>query len=612
MIDATSVKPQDRAPLVRIAREHDVFPIAIVLDVDEHTCQKRNVTRQDRQFGPHVVRNHVRLLRQSLRGLEREGFRQVAILRSPEAIDAIRIERTPLWSNRKTETGPFDIIGDAHGCHEELEELLDQLGYLPDAEAGRRHPEGRKVVFLGDLVDRGPDVVGVVNLVRRMVEAGVAFCVPGNHDVKLQRALSGANVQVSHGLADSLAQIEAQPADERAVWREGYMSFIDGLVSHLVLDGGRLVVAHAGMKAEYQGRTSGRVRSFALFGETTGETDEFGLPVRANWASDYRSAAGVVYGHTPVPDAVWLNNTINIDTGCVFGGRLTALRWPERELVSVSARQTYAQPARPLAKPPSESDDTLLRIEDALGKQVITTRLMSNVIVEADRAAAALEVMSRFALDPRWLIYLPPTMSPSETSSQPDYLEYPTEALAYYRSAGVARVVCEEKHMGSRAVFIVCRDPAVARKRFGVSEGEALGACYTRTGRRFFDDDALDRALLDRASAALGAAGYWERFETDWVCMDAELLPWSAKAQGLLREQYAPVATAAQAALDCRHRRDRSGSGAGHRGRRGTCPPADTARERRTLRRRLSRLLLGDAGAGGRARRAIPPARQRG
>jgi protein phosphatase len=550
VIDATSVKPQDRAPLVRIAREHDVFPIAIVLDVDEQICLKRNAARPDRQFGPHVVRNHVRMLRQSLRGLEREGFRQVAILRSPEAIDAIRIERTPLWSNRKDETGPFDIIGDIHGCREELEKLLDQLGYLPNAEVGWRHPDGRKVVFLGDLVDRGLDMVGVVNLVRRMVAARVAWCVPGNHDIKLQRALGGANVQISHGLADSLAQIEALPTEERAAWREGYVSFIDSLVSHLVLDGGRLVVAHAGMKAEYQGRTSGRVRSFALFGETTGETDEFGLPVRANWASDYRGTASVVYGHTPVPDAVWLNNTINIDTGCVFGGRLTALRWPERELVSVPARQTYAQPARPLAKAPSEGDDTLLRIEDALGKQIITTRLMSNVIVESDRAAAALEVMSRFALDPRWLIYLPPTMSPSETASQPDYLEYPTEALAYYRSAGVARVVCEEKHMGSRAILVVCRNPAVARKRFGVTEGEALGACYTRTGRRFFDDDTLDRALLERVSVAVGAAGFWERFETDWVCLDAELLPWSAKAQGLLREQYAPVATAAQTALD--------------------------------------------------------------
>jgi len=550
VIDATSVKPQDRAPLVRIAREHDVFPIAIVLDVDERICIGRNAARPDRQFGPQVVRNHVRMLRQGLRGLEREGFRQVAILRQPEAIEAIRIERTPLWSNRTQETGPFDIIGDVHGCLVELEELLDQLGYLSDAEVGWRHPDGRKAIFLGDLVDRGTDVVGVINLVRRMVAAGVAWCVPGNHDVKLQRALSGANVQISHGLADSLAQIEALPPEERTASREGYLGFVDGLVSHIVLDGGRLVVAHAGMKAEYQGRTSGRVRSFALFGETTGETDEFGLPARANWAAVYRGAASVVYGHTPVPEALWLNNTINIDTGCVFGGKLTALRWPERELVSVRARQTYAQPARPLVKTASEGDDTLLRIEDALGKQVIATRLMSNVIVEADRAAAALEVMSRFALDPRWLIYLPPTMSPSETASQPDYLEYPTEALAYYRSAGVARVVCEEKHMGSRAVLVVCRDPSVARTRFALSEGEALGACYTRTGRRFFDDDALDRALLGRLSAALGAAGFWERFETNWVCLDAELLPWSAKAQGLLREQYAPVATAAQAALD--------------------------------------------------------------
>jgi protein phosphatase len=296
VIDATSVKPQDRAPLVRIAREHDVFPIAIVLDVDEQTCQKRNAARPDRQFGPHVVRNHVRLLRQSLRGLEREGFRQVAILRSPEAIEAIRIERTPLWSNRKTETGPFDIIGDVHGCRDELEELLDQLGYLPDAEAGWRHPGRRKAIFLGDLVDRGLDVIGVVNLVRRMVEADVAYCVPGNHDIKLQRALGGANVQISHGLADSLAQIEALPPEERAAWREGYVSFVDSLVSHLALDGGRLVVAHAGMKAEYQGRTSGRVRSFALYGETTGETDEFGLPVRYPWAGDYRGDAMVLYG----------------------------------------------------------------------------------------------------------------------------------------------------------------------------------------------------------------------------------------------------------------------------------------------------------------------------
>ncbi len=586
VIDATNVKPQDRAELLKIAREHDVLAQAIVLNLPEQLCYERNQARPDRQYGPHVVRNHVRALRQGLRGLEREGFRYVSILNSVEAIDTVTIKRVPIWSDRRGETGPFDIIGDIHGCYDELLELLAQLGYQQDDEAGARHPDGRKVIFLGDLVDRGPRVIETVRLARRMVAAGQAFCVPGNHDMKLLRHLKGHKVQMTHGLPQTVAQLDALAAEERAAWVAEYTAFADGLVAHLVLDGGQLVVAHAGMKEAYQGRASGRVRAFALFGETTGETDEFGLPVRANWAADYRGRATVVYGHTPVPTPGWLNNTINIDTGCVFGGKLTALRWPERELVSVPARQTYAEPVRPLTTAGEQNEDTLLRIEDALGKQIIATRLTGNVIVEADRAAAALEVMSRFALDPRWLIYLPPTMSPSETSTQPGWLEHPAEAFAYYRAQGVPRVVseekhlfhypqdrsnqdeasataapggksttggqyvvCEEKHMGSRAVLVVCRDGAAAHRRFGVSADGPSGVCYTRTGRRFFDDEAVDQALIARASAALSKAGFWERFETDWVCLDAELLPWSAKAQGLIRGQYAPVAAAGEVAL---------------------------------------------------------------
>ncbi len=264
----------------------------------------------------------------------------------------------------------------------------------------------------------------------------------------------------------------------------------------------------------------------------------------------------MVYGHTAVPEPIWLNDTVDIDTGCVFGGRLTALRWPERELVSIAAHQVYHEPIRPLITdtagretPDERGTDTLLRLEDVQGKQHIATRLTGTVIIEADRAAAALEVMSRFALDPRWLIYLPPTMSPSETSSQDGWLEHPAEAFAYYRQQGVGRVVCEEKHMGSRAVLVLCRDAQAAHRRFSVPEDGTPGACYTRTGRRFFDDDALDRELVTRLADALGRSGFWERFETDWVCLDAEILPWNAKARGLLREQYAPVAAAGTTAL---------------------------------------------------------------
>ena len=555
VVDATSVKPQDRAALIRTAREHNVLAVAFVLNIDERTCVERNKSRPDRQLGARVVHNHLQQLHRGMRGLQREGFRHVFILNTPAEVDAVTIERTPLWTDRRADVGPFDIIGDIHGCYDELLELLAQLGYRADADVGMRHPDGRRAIFLGDLVDRGPKIPATVTLVRQMVATGQALCVPGNHDVKLARYLHGKKVQVSHGLAESIAQIEALPEEERASWRRDYLSFADDLISHYVLAGGDLVVAHAGMKEAFQGRASGRVRDFALFGETTGETDEFGLPFRYNWAADYRGRAAVVYGHTPVPAADWLNNTINIDTGCVFGGSLTALRWPERELVSVAAHQTYAQPVRPLASAEGEASgaaqttDTLLRIEDVVGKQLISTRLAGNVIVEENQAAAALEVMSRFALDPRWLIYLPPTMSPSETSRQAGWLEYPSEAFDYYRGQGVPRVVCEEKHMGSRAVVVVCRDTATAARRFGVGDSPAPGACYTRTGRRFFDDDALDVAFLTRLSDALTRAGFWERFATDWVCLDAELLPWSAKAQGLLREQYAPVAAAGQAAL---------------------------------------------------------------
>src|SRR5260370_26614227 len=352
VVDATNVKPQDRAELIRVAREHDVLAVAIVLNLDERVCRERNAARPDRQFGPHVVRTHISALRRNLRGLEREGFRHVDILNSPESVDSARVERTPLWTNRRAESGPFDIVGDVHGCYEELCELLARLGYRADDEAGMRHPDGRWVIFLGDLVDRGPKVVETVRLVRRMVAGGTALCVPGNHDIKLQRHLTGRQGPISPRLADSISQIDALPQDERTAWIHDFCAFADALVSHYELDDGKLVVAHAGMKAAHQGRSSSRVRDFALFGETTGESDDFGLPIRTDWAADYRGKSAVVFGHTPVPQAHWLNNTINIDTGCVFGGQLSALRWPERELVSVPAHQPYTRPARPLSPVP--------------------------------------------------------------------------------------------------------------------------------------------------------------------------------------------------------------------------------------------------------------------
>jgi len=550
-IDATNVQAEARKPLVELAREHDVLPIAIVLKMPEHVCHERNQGRPDRAFGPHVVRNQMIQLRRGLRGLEREGFRYVYVLESPEEIEQAEIERQPLWNNRKSDTGPFDIIGDVHGCYDELIELLNKLGY--DAtEPGRVvPPPGRKAIFLGDLVDRGPNSPGVLRLVMSMVAQGNALCLPGNHDVKLLKKLQGRNVQVAHGLAKTLEQMEGESAE----WRGSVAKFIDTLVGHYVLDGGRLVVAHAGMKQRYIGRASARVREFALYGETTGETDEFGLPVRFNWASEYRGLAHVVYGHTPVPQADWLNRTINIDTGCVFGGSLTALRWPEKEIISVPAKQAYADPGKPFLRPaqssldltPQQQHDDVLDLADVTGKRIVTTGLHHNVTIREENATAALEVMSRFAINPKWLVYLPPTMSPTETTDRPNLLEHPQQAFDYYRNNEVGRVICEEKHMGSRAVVIVCRDDSVARKRFGIRESGA-GTIYTRTGRQFFDG-AIQAELLEIVREAMTAAGFWDEFSSDWFCLDCELMPWSAKAQELLQRQYAAVGSASRASV---------------------------------------------------------------
>lgn len=546
VVDATNVQEEARRPLVALARQFHLLSVAIVFDLPERVCAERNRARPDRTFGPHVIRQQARDLRRSLRRLGREGFRYVHVLDSAEGVDAAIVERTPLWVDRRGDAGPFDIVGDVHGCRDELVALLARLGYATEPPYG--HPQGRRAVFLGDLVDRGPDSSGVLRLVMGMVESGCALCVPGNHDARLLRKLSGRDVRLTHGLAETLAQLDREPPE----WRERVRAFLDGLVSHYVLDGGALVVAHAGLKADMQGRSSGRVREFALYGDTTGETDAYGLPVRLDWAGGYTGRAHVVYGHTPVVEAEWVSRTIDIDTGCVFGGRLSALRWPEREVVSVPAVRTYAEAARPLpgaAEPPSTAPpDDLLDIEDVLGKRIVSTRLKGSVIVREENALAALEVMSRFSVDPRWLVYLPPTMSPCETSARTDLLEHPAEAFSHYRHEGVPRVVCQEKHMGSRAVAVACRDEAAVRRRFGVTGG-VTGTIYTRTGRPFFGDRATENALLSRIRVAMEASGLWAELDTDWVVLDGELMPWSGKAEGLLRTQYAPTGAAARAAL---------------------------------------------------------------
>lgn len=550
VIDALNLRKEDRAKLIQLAKDNYALAAAIVLETPIRKLFDRHDIRTDRNFGKNVLERQYDDFKRSMKSIEREGFSYVHFI-NPE--EEIKIFRQRLWNNKKEERGAFDIIGDIHGCFDELTELLEKLNYKierkSDGHFEIQNPENRRAIFLGDLTDRGNKSPDVLRLVMDMVKSQKAFCICGNHDEKLNKFLMGKNVNLNHGLDKTVQQLESTSKEFRNEVKE----FLNGLIAHYVLDDGKLVVAHGGLPEEMHGRAAAAVRAFCLFGETTGEIDEFGLPVRYNWAKNYKGKAMVIYGHTPIPEIEWLNNTLNIDTGCVFGGKLTALRYPEKEIVSVEAKQVYCEPVRPIQPTKEELSaqqefDDLLDIDIINGKNLIETKFHSKVIIREENAVAALEVMSRFAMNPKWLIYLPPTMSPPETSKLPNFLEHPTEVFNYYVKNGVSQVICEEKHMGSRAIAIVCKEPDVAKKRFGLLHS-SLGTVYTRTGRQFFEQKKTETDFLEMLNKALTESNFWERFNTDWVCLDGELMPWSAKAKALLIKQYAAVGSAATTGL---------------------------------------------------------------
>ncbi|MCK5877823.1 MAG: AAA family ATPase [Candidatus Marithrix sp.] len=339
VIDATNVKSKDRKSLLRLAKKYYVNTIAIIFNLPEEVCQTRKQLRSDRNFGAEIIQRQYNDLQYSLHHLKHEGFKQIIILNSTDEINKSEIKLVPFACNLRHITGPFDIIGDIHGCFDELLILLEKLGYQiqnTNSQYNVIHPQGRKVIFLGDLVDRGPKTPQVLQLVMDMITAGNAFCVKGNHDMKLLRRLTGHGTKLTHGLAESIQQLQTTSI----AFRQQVIEFIEKLPEHYVFDMGKLVVAHAGLPEKLHGRKTGKVFEFALYGKTIGR-NKAGFPIRHNWAADYKGSTIVVYGHTPILNAQWVNNTICIDTGCVFGGELTALRYPEKELVTTAAKSVY-------------------------------------------------------------------------------------------------------------------------------------------------------------------------------------------------------------------------------------------------------------------------------
>lgn len=416
----------------------------------------------------------------------------------------------------------FDLVGDVHGCDDELVALLAALGHPSDP--GLPGPAGRRLVFVGDLVDRGPATPAVLRRVMGLVDSGRALVVAGNHDVRLAEALRGRTVEPGHGLEESLTQL----AGESAAFRARVIDFLESLPAWLVLDDGRLVVAHAGLPEAFHDGRDPAARDLAIHGAYTGDFDDRAMPVRDDWAARYDGAAAVVQGHTPVVEAEWFRGTICLDTGCVCGGRLTALRWPERELVAVPARRAWSgsargalppravatRPVRHPAPPLPPPQDTLARL-----------RARAARLAGGDRAGR-----ERRAWGP-YVVHLPPTMSSCDPGHAGRPLEHPLDAMAHYARQGLRHLVCEEKHTGVRVVAVVCRDGAAARRRFGVRDG-GTGAIHSRVGRAVLGPEA-EAALVAAMRRGADRAGVWEALSADWLCLDGELLNAAALDAGV-------------------------------------------------------------------------------
>ncbi len=352
VVDSTALKPHARESLQELAQAHQVPCYALALDVSLDECIRRDARRRNRTVGERVIRRHHAQFEQAKREIARDKSLAGYNILSQSQMETVEIRQGVSATN----AGKFDVIGDVHGCAAELADLFESLGYRFDARGLPVHDEGRIPVFVGDLADRGPDSAQTLRLAASLVAGGRALFAPGNHDDKLFRMLKGNNVTRTHGLDLTEAQLGALAPEARSGLEGDVLTYLASAPPYLVLDGGRLVVAHAGLREDLVGRTDGQARQFALYGDVRGFEPGTNKPIRYDWAQEYSGAALVVYGHTPTPRLEWetgpkgnryialpfVNNTINLDTGCVFGGALTALRYPERDLYSVPARAAYA------------------------------------------------------------------------------------------------------------------------------------------------------------------------------------------------------------------------------------------------------------------------------
>ncbi len=543
-IDATHIHEADRTKYVEMGRRLHVPVLIIALDVPEKILLERDRDRKHPR-GRDRIKQHYRNFRSEIHRLKKEGFQQVHILR-PHQLATLQMVRLPHPLLHEVGAG-IDVIGDIHGCYEEMLELIGQLGYVPDEAGIYRHADGRMLVSAGDVMSRGPRSIDAMRFWQRQLAAGQGLMVDSNHGWKVARYLQGRQVNMTHGdelFVAELQQYEQEHGKEAVEQLKGeFRNMLLAAPSHLIFtkNGVRcVVVTHAGIRDHHIGKQSNRISDYCRYGETVaGQHSD--KPIRTDWFNEHQSGELIVWGHDPRLQPTIANRTINIDQGAVFGGQLTAYRYPEQSFVSVEAKQDYA----------ADPDSPLIRLRKRrfaapdLGQFIqgysVLTDSYGEIGVRAEFVKAAIDTTSHYTVPLEELVYIPPTMAPPHVSALPDYLEHPAEAVAYYRSRHVKRLVAEKKHMGSRAIVLLFRNEQAALPYTG---RPLQGSIYTRTGRAFFQPQ-LEREILERLRSDLEQAGYFDRYQTDMVLLDAEIVPWNLKARELIASQYAHVAEAA-------------------------------------------------------------------
>ncbi|MCT6923782.1 polynucleotide kinase-phosphatase [Metasolibacillus sp.] len=538
-VDATHLNAREREKYFAIAKRQHVPIYGIIFDAPLEQLLARDNMRENPR-GAARIKQQARKLKDEKRFLKKEAFAKLYTL-NPD--DAYSIVREPSSLAIELGTG-IDVIGDIHGCYDEMMALIEKLGYRED-NGLYIHPEGRKLISVGDIMSRGPKSLATMQFWLKQIEAGLSFMTDSNHGWKIARWLEGRAVQLSHG--DELVEQEIQQfeiihgIEETKALKERLAKMLLRAPSHYLIKEngiGKAVITHAGIRDRYIGKNSSRIRDFCRYGDVVG-TEANGRPIRADWYADHQTSELIIWGHEPKLKPLKMNNTVNIDQGVVFGGQLTAFRYPESTFEAVTAYENYAgEQQNPLLEAAAKHFDPPNIHAFIDGFEVATTH-GGTVWVGNGYAKAAIDTVSHYTVPLEQLIYIPPTMSPTpQTSQLDDYLEHPAEAFAYYKKHGFTELIAEKKHMGSRAVLLLFKNKQIAKEWI---DTETLGVITTRSGRAFFDT-AAHETIVQKLHTELAAKNYFERMETDFVLLDAEILPWNLKAQSLIDEQYAHVA----------------------------------------------------------------------